>query len=265
MIPAILFSSRAEIGENLASNNTARELIKLGFEQKTETEWRCGNAKLIDTKFDRALNVPTSYDADYFIVLSPHKSEMKLKSLTVHIPGNWDSAEHGGAPRTLNTSYASKQRILLRKMHEKNQKYGLGFNVNYEVDHHGPTIGKPMIFVEIGSSEAEWNNPHAARVMAESVFETLDEDESCESYFGVGGGHYAPVFTPYAIEKGIGFGHMLPKYRADSLAKDTFEQAIRKNVEEISGIMLDKKGVNKEQREKVEKLADEFGMEVKKI
>ncbi len=269
MIPSILFSSMTSVAENHASDNISRELMGLGFEPSGEGEWKCGKARLIDTKFDRSLNVPTDCEGDYFIVLSPHRSEMKLQSLTVHIPGNWDKAEHGGSPRTLNISYASMQKTLLQKMHWKNLKYNLGFNVNFEVDHHGPTISKPIIFVEIGSSEPEWKNPLAAKVIAESVFEAITEggtrNSGQETFFGVGGGHYAPVFTRYAIEKGMAFGHMLPKYRADSIAEDTFRQALEKNVEPPAAILLDKKGVNKEQREKIEKLANQYGIEIRRI
>lgn len=261
-MPTTLFSSKIP-----ASRNIASELISFGFEQTKEGEWEYGKAKLIDTKVDEILDVPTNFEADYFIVLSPHKSEANMQSLTVHIPGNWDSADFGGKPRTLNIAYASKQKILLQKMHEKNRKYELGFNVNYEVDHHGPTIEKPIIFVEIGSSEAEWKNPKAAKVIAESVFEAIAETQNAkqETFFGVGGGHYAPIFTRYSIEKDMAFGHMLPKYKADSIAEDTFRQAIEKNVEPVSAILLDKKGVNKEQREKIEKLANEFGVEIRRI
>lgn len=267
MIPAILFSSRAEISENVASVNIAKELVSLGFEPSGDGEWKFGKARLIDTKFDRALNVPTDFEADYLVVLSPHRSEAEFRSLTAHIPGNWDRADHGGQPRTLNIAFASMQKALLRKMHEKNAKCGLAFNVNYEVDHHGPTIGKPIIFVEIGSSEKEWKNPLAAKVIAESVFEAITERENGkpETFFGVGGGHYAPKFTKLALEKDMAFGHMLPKYRADSLAEDTFRQAIEKNVEEVEKIMLDKKGVNKEQRGKVEKLAKDFGIGISEV
>ncbi len=280
MIPAVLFSSDISKTENAASSNIALELMKLGFGQKSENEWHCENAKLIDTKFARSFEVQTDFEADYFIVLSPHRSEAKFQSLTVHIPGNWDSAEHGGKPRTLNVSYASVQKSILQKMHSKNALYGLDFNVNFEVDHHGPTIKKPIIFVEIGSSEEEWKNPLAAKTIAESVFETINgketeseskihktETENPEpgTFFGVGGGHYAPLFTKCAIEKNMSFGHMLPKYKADAIAEDTFRQAIEKNVEPITALLLDKKGVNKTQREKIEKLAKEFEMEIVQV
>lgn len=268
-MPAILFSSKIT-----ASRNIASELMKLGFEKTSENEWEFEKTRLIDTKADVILDVPTNYETDYFIVISPHRSEANLKSLTVHIPGNWDSADFGGKPRTLNFSYPSRQKILLQKMHGKNKKFGLDFSVNFEVDHHGPTIGKPIIFTEIGSSESEWKNPLAAKIIAESVFETICETQGAKSetgnpesktFFGVGGGHYAPVFSRYAIERDFGFGHMLPKYKADSIAGDTFGQAMEKNFEKVEKIMLDKKGVNKGQREKIEKLANEFGVEIIRI
>ncbi|MEW6529025.1 MAG: D-aminoacyl-tRNA deacylase [Candidatus Micrarchaeota archaeon] len=278
-MPTLLFSSRTEIIENFASYNVARELINFGFEQKTEIEWVYKKAKLIDAKFDRAFNVFTGdisvdYNTDYFVVLSPHRSEAKLKRLTTHIPGNWNNAEYGGKPRTLNVSYPSKQRAILCALFEKNKKYKLNFEVNYEVDHHGPTISKPIpiIFVELGSSENEWKNQLAARAIAEAVFEVINEhnnqssgqrSEQCSercTYFGIGGGHYAPQFTKYSLREGFCFGHMLPKYNIDTITEATFKQAIEKNIEKIDGILLDKNGVNKEQRNKIERLASDFGL-----
>ncbi len=260
-MPAILFSSKAQASPTIAS-----QLIPLGFDKKNETEWEFGRTRLIDAKVESMLDAPTSFETDYFIVLSKHRSEANLKSLTVHIPGNWDSADFGGDRRILNISYPGMQRILLRKMAEKNKKYGLGFNVAYEVDHHGPTIQKPIIFVEIGSTEAEWSNPVAGKIIAESVFESINEEKEnrgqCENFFAAGGGHYAPKFTELALKKDFAFGHMLPKYRADSIAIDTFVQALEKNLEPVEKILIDRKGLNKEQRDKLLSLAREFGKDV---
>lgn len=247
----ILFSSKIT-----ASQNIACELAKLGFESTRDV-------KIIDTRVKKMLDIPVHFDTDFYIVASPHKSKMKLQSLTVHIPGNWDNADFGGKPRTLNYSFPSMQKKLLAKMYEKNKKYGLFFNVSYEVDHHGPTIDKPIIFVEIGSTVNEWKNPIAAKIIAESIVDALDDRESFENYFGIGGGHYAPTFTCYALEKNIAFGHMLPKYAIDSISKDTFKQALEKNAEKVEKIMFDKKGVNGTQRKKIEALANEFGIEIK--
>jgi len=51
-----------------------------------------------------------------------------------------------------------------------------GYQVSYEVTHHGPTtLVHPSFFVEIGSTEKEWGDPVAGRAVAEAV---LDETAS---------------------------------------------------------------------------------------
>ncbi|MEM4335836.1 MAG: D-aminoacyl-tRNA deacylase [Candidatus Anstonellales archaeon] len=259
MHPIIIFSSK-----NIASKNIAEHLIKLGFEKTGENEWKYKNIRMIDTKVDSILSVPTDFEEDYIIVLSSHKSEMSLPTLTVHIPGNWDSADFGGEPRTLNVAYAGKMLQILKGL----KKYGSelekqGWYICYEVDHHGPTCKKPIMFVEIGSMEKEWINEHAGEVVAKSVFDAISKDEDqAFCYFGVGGGHYAPKFTKLALEKNFAFGHMLPKSRAGSVGEDTFKQAIEKNVEKLKAIVLDWKGLNKEQKDRVIELAKKFNLEV---
>ncbi|MGB9719579.1 MAG: D-aminoacyl-tRNA deacylase [Candidatus Anstonellales archaeon] len=259
MHPIIVFSSR-----NVASKNIAEHLVRLGFKKIGESEWKYKNIRLLDTRADSILNVPTDFEEDYMIVLSTHKSEMSLPTLTVHITGNWDSADFGGEPRTLNIAYAGKMLQILRYL----KKYGQeleksGWQVCYEVDHHGPTCKKPIMFVEIGSTEKEWRNKEAGKAVAKAVFDAMNKDEEQEfCFFGVGGGHYAPKFTKLALEKNMAFGHILPKYRADSIAEDTFRQAIEKNVERLKAIVLDWKGLNKEQRDRVVKLAEKFGIDI---
>jgi len=259
MHPVIVFSSK-----NVASKNIAEHLAGLGFEKKGENERQYKKIRMVDSKVDSILDVPTDFEEDYIIVLSTHKSEMSLPTLTVHTPGNWDSADFGGEPRTLNTTYASKMLQILKglKKHgselEKN-----GWQISYEVDHHGPTCKKPIMFVEIGSAEKEWENEGAGMTVAKAVFDAINknqEEEFC--YLGVGGGHYAPKFTKLALEKNMAFGHMLPKYRADSIAEDTFKQALEKNVEKLKALVLDWKGLNKEQRDKILSLAEKFSVAV---
>lgn len=254
----ILCSSKCPASSNIFSN-----LLHLGFEEEREGEWVFEKIRMIDTKVDRMINVPTDFKTDYLIVLSSHRSQMQMQSLTVHLPGNWDAADLGGSPRTLNISYSSMQRFLLKKLAEKNKEYGLNFNVNFEVDHHGPTIDKPIIFIEIGSSEKEWSNTKAGRIVAETVFEAITEiktgNSELETFFAVGGGHYAPKFTALALDKGYAFGHILPKYKADSIAQDTFTQAMEKNLEKVNRILIDDKGVNAAQRDRIKALANEFG------
>ena len=250
----ILFSSK-----NPASNNIAQRLVEMGFEEKGESEWMWKGHRMIDTKVDWILDVPTDFETDWLLVLSTHRSERKFPALTVHIPGNWDKAEMGGAPRTLNIAYASRMKDLLRALAKDNC---LGWSVNQEVDHHGPTCKLPIIFIEIGSSEEEWGNVKAAEIVAEAVMESINENKLYPSYIGAGGGHYAPLFTKVMLEKEEAFGHILPKYQAANIGADTLKQAMEKNVEKVDTLIYEKKSFKAPERDKLFAIAKEIGLEV---
>jgi len=254
----ILFSSKID-----ASANPAGILSENWFSRKGE-EWVCGKHLMVDTGVEGILDVPTDFDSDGLVVLSTHRSEKEYPTLTVHGPGNWDKAEMGGEARTLNTVMASRMKEVLLGLEEGNRKYSLGWNVNMEVDHHGPTCYVPIMFVEIGSSEKEWKNPVAAKIVAEAVMRMLESDSVYDAYFCVGGGHYSQKFTKLGLEDGKrASGHILPKYQAENIGSDTFTQAMEKSVEKVEGVLIEKKGVRKEQRELIEQFAKEYGAEVK--
>ena len=254
----ILFSSR-----NPASNNMAQELIGNWFSEK-KNAWGYGRNILVDTGVGNILDVPTDFETEGIVVLSTHKSEKEYPTLTVHVPGNWNEAKMGGEPRTLNIVMASRMKTVLKGLHEGNKKYGLGWNVNMEVDHHGPTCPIPIMFVEIGSGEAEWGHPVAGKIGAEAVMGMLEAEEIYDAYFCIGGGHYSQKFTKMGlIDENKAAGHILPKYQIENIDVDTFEQAIEKSVEKTEGILMEKKGTNREHKAMVEKLAKEYGVEVK--
>mgnify|MGYP001136811958 CR=1 FL=1 len=54
-----------------------------------------------------------------------------------------------------------------------------GYEVMYEATHHGPTdIPLPSCFIELGSTEKEWNDRIAARAVAQAVLDALLMDTS---------------------------------------------------------------------------------------
>ncbi len=254
----ILFSSK-----NPASSNMAGELIRNWFSEKGEDCWECGKHILIDTKVEMILDVPTDFEAEGIVVLSTHRSEKEYPTLTVHVPGNWNAALMGGEPRTLNTVMAGRMKNVLKGLQAGNEKHALGWNVNMEVDHHGPTCPVPIMFVEIGSGEKEWGHPVAGKIGAGAVMDMLESSEEHEAYFCVGGGHYSQKFTRMGLlDEKRAAGHILPKYQIAHLEMDTFRQAMEKSVEKTQGILMEKKGTNKEQKELVGKLAKEYGAEI---
>ncbi len=200
-------------------------------------------------------------DADLYIVLSPHRSASNLPCLTVHAPGNWGRAELGGVSRKLSIAPALYMRSALLSLMENPVE---GFEISYEVTHHGPSLNKPIFFIEVGSTSKEWNNKQALEAIAkvaEKVF--LSEPESKTVAVGFGGSHYAPKFTKLA--KDFAFGHMCPKYACDFVDFELFKQAIEKTYPEPELVLIDWKGLKGNQRRKIIAFAESFGIEWRKI
>jgi len=258
-MPVILYTSK-----NTASRLIAQMLDALG-----------PHIKLIDTTAPSVLEVPTDFDTDCIIVLSTHKSKSGTPMLTAHFPGNWGKAQMGGVDRMLNVAHGELLKQIIIEMENARIRHGLDWPLFIEADHHGPLAKVPMIFVEIGSTEKEWNNEAAAQVVAEAVnnaviSKTQDtkpatgnktQNPKPETVFCVGGGHYAREFTKLALtQDDIAIGHICPKYAIDSLDEDTFRQAIEKNVDKVTRVLVLKDGTNAKQKEKVKILCGKFGV-----
>ncbi len=225
----------------------------------------------MDAGSDSTLAIPTDFDTDCIIVLSPHGSKSGTPVLTAHFPGNWDNAGMGGNARTLNVAHGMLLKKIIRELDISNQKHGLDWPVAIEADHHGPKAKVPIIFVEIGSTEKEWKDEKAALVVAEAVNNAMHNlretgNPKLETLFGVGGGHYAKEFTKLVLERDdFCVGHICPKYAIDSLEEDTFRQAIEKNVEPVRRVLVLKDGTNAEQKKKVRALCEKYGVGYEEI
>ena len=228
----------------------------------------------VEVKSDSVLTIPTDFDTDCLIVLSTHKSKEGSPMLTAHFPGNWDTAMMGGEPRTLNIAHGTLLKRIIRELDTANRKHNLGWPLSIEADHHGPTAGVPIIFVEIGSTEKEWKDERAAKVVAEAVNnaiaktkpETETRGSKSDTIFGIGGGHYAKEFTKLVLERDdFCIGHICPKYAIESLAEDTFRQAIEKSVEPVKRVLVLKDSTNASQKKKVRALCEKFGVSYEEI
>jgi len=247
-MPVLLYTSKQK-----ASLNIAEKIMKNY------------DGKLIDTKVESVLDVPTDFDTDYIIVLSPHKSKTGKPVLTAHIPGNWNKADFGGEPRTLNIAYCSKLRQIILYMREIAKEKKFEWDVVLEADHHGPTCNVPIIFVEIGSTENEWGNELAGEIIAEAVIKAVETNESYDGFFGIGGGHYAKEFTEYMEKEKVAVGHILPKYAIEKIDDDTFKQAIEKNIEKVGRIIVLKESTNKKQKEIIFELCRKYEVKYEEL
>lgn len=207
------------------------------------------------------LDVPTNYKTDCIIVLSSHKSVKPRPMLTVHHPGNWGSADYGGESRTLNSAYGSLMKEIFIGMKKYAEKEGLEWEITIEADHHGPTGKVPIIFAEIGSSEKEWKNKKAAKVVALAVRDVLEKKVEYPCFFAVGGGHYQDKICRILEDTEWCVGHILPKYRIKDLDEEMFKQAVEKNTEKIEKVMVDKE-CNRWQKDKIGQFCKKYGLEI---
>ncbi len=206
--------------------------------------------EVVDTKAESVLELP-AIESDYAVVLSSHKSKTAGRMITAHFPGNWGKAEMGGDDRVLNIAYASKLKEFIKSAARLAE--GTGWPVYIEADHHGPTPVKPIIFVEIGSTEAE------------ATADMLKSRVSYDAVFGVGGGHYAKEFTWFVLESDFAVGHILPKYGIDGIDYGMFRQAIERSIESVRSVVLLKEQTNLRQKEKIREFCANAGIALREI
>ncbi|MBI5347577.1 MAG: hypothetical protein HZB66_03130, partial [Candidatus Aenigmarchaeota archaeon] len=189
-MPTILYTSNQLASKNLANaldalgisaiDTKASTVLDVPTDLKVLETLRAGerSSALLERQRTQFSGSSTDFDTDYILVLSSHKSKVPKPMLTMHFPGNWGKAEMGGNAETLNTEYAGKLKQLYLETKKANSAFGLNWEVTIEVDHHGPTAKNnvPIIFVEIGSSESEWGNPLAAKVLAHAIKETITNE-----------------------------------------------------------------------------------------
>jgi D-aminoacyl-tRNA deacylase len=206
-------------------------------------------------------------NTDFLVFASKHKSESGAPAFTVHVPGNWNSADMGGKPMQISKSDPIGMKAMAISLDKQRKKAGISIGVGMEVDHHGPLCMTPCCFTEIGSTEKEWKNEKYAAAVA-SAIENLDdakrEVEVKETAFCIGGGHYCPAFNKMELEGGIAVAHVLPNYATDAVMIDTFMQAFERTAEEIDVVLIDWKGLKAPQKEKMLKFINEAGAEWRK-
>jgi len=210
--------------------------------------------------------------AKFYVFLSKHSAMSGIKSLTTHHTGNpTASAVVGGNPYELSIAYPVLTYNFITGLKEVSRAHALqGFEVVYEVTHHGPTsLSKPLSFIEIGSSSKEWGLREAHEAVGEVVLESLKtlSHVKCVPAVGFGGPHYAEKFTALALKEGICFGHIIPRYALKEL-RETPEklefiimQAMTKSVPRPVRALVLKK-VGSLARDTVKKIANELDLEL---
>jgi D-aminoacyl-tRNA deacylase len=191
------------------------------------------------------------------IFLSKHASKSKNPTLTSHSTGNFsESVLLGGKPMEIGNTFPSFQKFYMQKLYEKRSEL-LDYDIIIEATHHGPTSSvNPMLFIEIGSSEKEWDNKSTASIVCQSVLDTIKSiEKNIKNYdidvgIGIGGNHYPQKFNELILFSRVAFGPIISKYNLAFINEQIIKQMKVKSIEKITRIYIDEKGLGKE-KEKV--------------
>jgi len=221
----------------------------------------------INTKHINAENIDKNIEADRFIFSTTHRSEAGTASFSVHAPGNWNRAEMGGQKREICIAMPTLMKQAYLKLKKQNNLEE--FNVTMECTHHGPYLEKPCMFIEIGSTEKQWTNQEAGRIVAQTITTVLasnkdrNTEKQYEVAFGVGGPHYCNNFNKILERTDIAVGHVCPKYALESLDEIMIKQGVEKSQEKVDFILLDWKGLGKE-KQRITELLKKLNIEFKR-
>ena len=170
------------------------------------------------------------YDYDGFVFLSKHAAESGTLALTCHSTGNFNEAKFGGNQKELAIPYPNLQKKYLQTLWDNRESFS-DFEITIEATHHGPThLKKPSIFVEVGTTEQQWNDESLCSSVAQIVFETLEKP--IDSYpFAIcfGGTHYSEKFTIELLFGKYALGTVMPKHALEFLNPVIFEHLITQN------------------------------------
>ena len=223
---------------------------------------------LNDLKLDESELKP-----DYLIFASRHTSKTARPAFLVHTTGNWSKdAEFGGAPYDLSKTSALLHKAGFISLIEQIFPPLLTkFSLDIEVTHHGPTIlDKPLIFMELGSSKAEWKMGAAGELLTNTIVNTIYKflkfklESNQIVGLGFGGTHYAPNFHRLIKNKDIAISFICPKYHIQGLDKELIKKMIDNTSEQVDYFIIDWKGTNSEEKKHLIPLLEEFDIPIKK-
>ena len=206
-------------------------------------------------KIDEIWVEKTGLNIENIVFLSRHKAASGKPSLTVHPIGNWGAAEYGGDEGKISGTSPNWMTSLLLNI-KKNQIEG--YDVCFEATHHGPLLKTPTIFLEIGSTESEWEKIEPAKALIKSLLNL--KPVKGINVIGIGGGHYTPRFTEAALNYEVCFGHMVANYGITHLTEEKILKAIEAS--NAIGIYFHRKGMKKSEYRKWRDWAEKKKMRI---
>ena len=187
----------------------------------------------------------TKYDYEGFVFLSKHAAETGTLALTCHSTGNFSDARFGGFKRQVAIPHPHLQKSYLQYLWKKRKDFAK-FEITLESTHHGPTaLNKPVLFIEVGTTEKEWNDKELCNNVAKIVVDVMSHAEKKHDVaICFGSTHYPKKFTKILIESDYALGTIMPKHALEFLDQKLLSHILKRN-NEAKFALLDWSGLGK--------------------
>jgi D-aminoacyl-tRNA deacylase len=215
---------------------------------------------------------PELKNIDFLVFASTHRSEKGNPSLSLHAPGNWRNADLGGKPGKICKTSAFVLKYLFQELdknyNENKDKLSEEYSITLEVTHHGPLTEIPCCFIELGSSEKQWQDKEAAKIIAKTILSLQNYPnthiDNWQATIGIGGPHYCNNFNKIQLNSNYALSHIIPEYSLP-LTESMLSQGEEKTLEQIKEVLIDWKGCGKsEQRQEVVNIIEKSGIKHKR-
>ncbi len=201
---------------------------------------------------------------DGFVFLSKHAAQSGELALTCHSTGNFSDAQFGGNKRQVAVPHPYLQKAYIQNLWQNRNDFA-EFQIIIEATHHGPTaLSKPTIFIEIGTTEKQWNDEPLCTSVAKLVLETMSRPiKPSPVAVCFGGTHYPTKFTEEILHGSHSLGTVVPKHALEFLDRDLFSHILQQN-KQTKTALLDWAGLGSH-KQKLLDLLSTTSLEVVKL
>jgi ABC-2 type transport system permease protein len=122
----------------------------------------------------------STFGGHFIIFASRHRSQTEIPAILTHTTGNWtEDISHGGSACKIAHTSALLLGYAYRNLLQQQFSLNLDWPVDLEVNHHGPTnINRPIIFMELGSSDANYRNKLGACAVGNAIIQTFVKNQN---------------------------------------------------------------------------------------
>lgn len=185
----------------------------------------------------------------YAVIISRHEMKDPRPMFTVHTPGTWPDVSVSN-PHLVSAIY----RTLCRMAYEP-------YSCALEATHHAPnTSAVSATFVEVGSTEKEWQDKKAVETLLHALEEVFNAPlPQNPPAIVVGDLHYVTV-ADMALRGEVDLGHVVPKYV--EIIPTAVETALNKHTSPVRRAVVFRKNVKNPARGEILELLRSRGVEV---